>query len=48
MYKVELTKSELIILQDLVSSERRKLDVKNPEFRIVKEMNENFSKLLDY
>ena len=47
MFKVELTKSQLIILQDLVSNERRKLDVNNPEFKIVKEMNEEFRNLLN-
>ena len=48
MFKVELTKSQLIILQDLVSQEKNKLANNDPgnEFNIVMDMNDEFKTLI--
>jgi len=48
MFKVELTKSQLIILQDLLSQEKTKLanNDHGNEFNLVKEMNEEFKTLI--
>jgi hypothetical protein len=48
MFNVQLSKSELIILQDLLSKEKTKLADNDPgnEFNLVKEMNEEFKTLI--
>jgi len=48
MFNVQLTKSQLIILQDLVSKEKTKLANNDPEneLNLVNEMNEEFKTLI--